>query len=308
MHPPTPDFLRERLKAAAGSKDRFGATATAVLETAALIAAADQDWDKRTVTAFQDQQKIHKKVWDKLIAIHRKTSLRSLQDSLPASYTALYALVVMKDEELDAAISDGLLKTKNLSSRAILDWTKAYRLKGTGIEQEIPMTLVLKQDLSPQRHQELLEALKDVATQYGAEVREGKRGLKQSEVKAEARVALAGQVEEELIQEISSIVLNAPEDLKTRFGVSNPSDLIEGPRATFTGFFKNLGGKEEGIFWRDYGRAYCLKIARDYNLTDSRAERFQLKDRLKTFKGNWESKIVGFAEMIETIQSTYMSR
>ncbi len=308
MHPPTPDFLKERLNAAAGSKDRFGATATAVLETAALIAAADQDWDKSTVTAFQDQQKIHKKVWDKLIAIHRKTSLRSLQDSLPASYTALYALVVMKDEEMDAAISDDLLKTKNLSSRAILDWTKAYRLKGTGIEQEIPMTLVLKEDLSANHHQELLEGLKDVAKQYGAEVREGKRGLKQSEVKAEARVALACQIEEELIQEIGSVVLNAPEDLKTRFGVINAADLIEGPRATFTGFFKNLGGKGEGIFWRDYGRAYCLKIARDFNLTDSRAERFQLKDRIQKAIAKWSGDIDGLEQMAKGILSTYMSR
>jgi hypothetical protein len=307
MHPPTPDFLRERLKAAAGSKDRFGSTATAVLETAALIAAADQDWEKSTVTAFQDQQKIHKKVWDKLIGIHRDQRLRPLQDSLPASYTALYALVVMKDEELDAAISDDLLKKKNLSSRAILDWTKAYRLKGTGIEQEIPMTLVLKQDLSPQRHQELLEALKDVATQYGAEVREGKRGLKQSEVKAEARVALAGQIEEELILEIGTVVLNAPDDLKTRFGIANAAELIEGSRSTFTGFFQNLVGKVDGVFWRDYGRAYCLKIARDYNLTDSRAERFQLKDRIQKAIVKWSGDISGFEQMAKGILSTYMS-
>jgi len=307
MHPHTPVSFAEHLRGAPGSKDRFGSTAAEVLETAALVAAADQDWDKATVAAFQDAQKIHGKVWGKLVAIHKDQRLKLYQDSLPASYTALYALVVMKDQELDAAITDGLLKVKNLSSRAILDWTKAYRLKGTGIEQEIPMTLVLKSDLSEQQRQVLLQALQSVADEYGAEVREGKKGLKQAEVKAEARAALANRLEEELMQEIGSVVLNAPDDLKQRFGVSSAVDLIQGSRSTFTGFFQNLVGKVDGVFWRQYGQAYCLKIARDFNLTDSRAERFQLKDRIKKAIKDWAGEIDGLQAMANEVLSTYMS-
>ena len=136
----TPVFLKDRLQSAAGSKDRFGATAAEVLETAALIAAADQDWDKATIAAFQKEQEIHQKVWGKLVSIAKSTNLQSLPpEDLPASYTALYALVVMTTEELKAAGAEGVIRS-NASSRSILEWTKAFRLRGTGIEQELPLT------------------------------------------------------------------------------------------------------------------------------------------------------------------------
>lgn len=305
----TPGFLNERLKSAAGAKDRFGATAADVLETAALIAAADQDWDQASVAAFQKEQEIHPKVWGKLVAIHKDQRLKPLQEQLPASYTALYALVVMSDEEFSAAVSEGLLELNPLSSRAILDWTKAYRLKRTGIEQELPLTLVLKEDLSAERQQDLLSALKQVADQFGAEVREGKRGLRQAEVKAEARATLASHIEEELMREIGKVVAESPEDLKSRFGTGSAGDLIAAPRATFTGFFQNLVGKVKIEFWRQFGRAYLLKIARDFNLTDSRAERFQLKKRIQEdFKPTWGPQIPGFNEMSDEILKTYMSK
>jgi hypothetical protein len=310
---PTPVFLQERLKGAPGSKDRFGSTAAEVLEIAALIAAAQDSWDKDAVAAFQEEQKIHAKVWGKLVSIARSQNLKIPPvEDLPASYTALYALAVMSPQELVAAVQEGVLQRQPgqapISSRSILEWTKAYRLRETGIEQEMPLTLVLRQDLDAEQKQDLLEALGKVAAQFGAEILEGKGGVKQSGVKADQRRVKALEIEEELMRLLGPVVLDAPDALKQRFEVASAADLIEGPRQTFTGFFQNLVGKVDGVFWRDYGHAYCLKIARDFNLTESRAERFQLKDRLKTFKGNWESKIVGFAEMIETIQSTYMSR
>jgi len=153
---PTPAVLAERLRAAPGSKDRFGATASEVLETAALVAAAHLDWDKATIAAFQDQQGIHTKVWGKLVSIAKSKKLKGLPEKdLPASYTALYALEVMSPQELQAAVAEDLLKVTPLSSRVILDWTKAFRFRGTGIEQEIPLTLVLREELSEQQHQVL---------------------------------------------------------------------------------------------------------------------------------------------------------
>jgi len=240
-----------------------------------------------------------------LVAIHKDQKLGSIKDHLPASYTALYALVVMKDEELKAAEAEGVIKS-SASSRSILDWTKAYRLKGSGIEQEMPLTLVLKQDLTAERQQDLLCALKEVALQYGAEVREGKGGLKQAEVKAEARKAVADRIEEELMRLLGPVVLSAPEDLKSKFEVRSAAELINGRRDAFTGFLQVLEGKVQEVFWRKYGRTYCLKIARDFNLTDSRTDRFQLKDRLKKAVEKWDPIITGFRSMVTEIQSTYM--
>jgi hypothetical protein len=309
----TPHFLRERLSVASSSKDRFGATADEVLETAALIAAANSEWDKKTITAFQKEQEIHPKVWGKLVAIARSKNLQSIpRKELPSSYTALYALEVMSTDELAEALKEGLLQRREgqeyISSRAILDWTKAFRLSGSGIEQEIYLTLVLRENLTEESQKDLLSALKETAAGFNAQVLEGKGGVKQSGLKTEARKAKALEIEEDLMSEIGQLVAAAAEDLKTRFGVRSAADLIEAPRQTFTGFFQNLEGKVEGAFWRNHGRAYCLRIARDYNLTNSRAQRYQFKKRIDDAIKNWDGKIDGFRAMAENVLVTYMGR
>ncbi|MFM7515206.1 MAG: hypothetical protein ACKO3F_17980, partial [Cyanobium sp.] len=177
-----------------------------------------------------------------------------------------------------------------------------------GVEQEIPVTLVLREDLTEEQQQDLLSALQEVAGRFGAEVLQGKGGLKQVTIKAEARKARAQAIEEELLRLIGLDVLNAPEDLKSKFGVSSALDLIEAPRSTFTGFFQVLVGKAEGAFWALYGRPYALKIAREFNLTESRAERYQLKKRLKVAVDFWGPKIQGFEAMVSDVMSTYMNR
>jgi hypothetical protein len=304
---PTAD-LASHLSGPPGSKVRFGVTAAEVLQTCFLVSAAQESWDKGTILTFLEQEDLNPKVWDKLVAIARSKNLQGLpKKSLPASYTALYALVVMKAEELKAAGAEGVIGP-DVSSRSILDWTKAYRLKITGIEQEMPLTLVLKEALSSEQHQDLLDALKVTAERFGAEVRAGKSSLKQTEVKAEARKVLAVQIEEELMQEIGQVVASAPVDLKSRFGIRSAADLLEGPKATFTGFFQNLVGKVKIEFWRQFGRAYLLKIARDFNLTDSRAERFQYKKRIADAVKNWGPQVAGFDAMADEILTTYMSK
>jgi hypothetical protein len=316
MKPPAPPELAQHLRAAPGSKERFGTTASAVLETADLVAAADQDWDKGTVAAFLEQQEIHPKVWRKLVAIARRKNLVSLpEEDLPASYTALYALEVMSPQELAAAVEEGLLRRQKgqgpVSSRSILDWTKAFRMRGTGIEQEVPLTLVLREDLTGQQKADLLEGLRQVADSFGAEVLEGKGGVRQSELKADLRKVRAAEIEEELMRLLGSVVLDAPDALKQQFQVSSGADLIGGSREQFTGFLKVLEGKEDQtVFWRKYGRAYCLKYALDFTLSESRAERFQLKDRVKKAIGKWgiENGIPGFQETAEDVMRTYMRR
>jgi hypothetical protein len=311
VHLPTPDFLREHLNGAPGAKDRFGSTAAEVLETADLVAAANANWDKGAIAAFQKEQEIHAKVWGKLVSIARSQNLRTLPlEDLPASYTALYALEVMSPQELAAAVQEGLVRS-DASSRSILNWTKAFRLRGTGIEKEIPLTLVLREDLSTEQQQDLLEALGKVADKFAAEVLEGKGGIRQAEVKSDQRKARAAEIEEELMRLLDPVLLDAPDALKQQFQVGCAGDLIEGSREQFTGFLQVLEGKgDKSIFWTKYGRAYCLKYARDFNLTESRAERYQLKKRVTMALERWgiENAVPGFQETAEDVMRTYMRR
>jgi hypothetical protein len=307
MRAPSPPELAEHLKAPPGSKERFGASAEAVQDTARLVAAAAAAWDKETIAAFQDQERVHAKVWGKLIAIASSTNLDSFKEFLlPASYTALYALVVMKPQELEAAKAEGLLKVKALSSRMILDWTKAYRMRGTGIEQEIPLTLVLMDDLSEGRYQALLENLRNIADEFNAELLEGRGGVRQSGLKSDQRREVAKQIENEIRFATSGVILDAPEELRVRFSIHSPEDLVAGTLAQFTGFFQLLEDKTPWMFWRKYGRLYCLKIAHDFNVSDSRAERYQFKKRIRSAKEKCADDVEDFDAIADEILQTYM--
>jgi hypothetical protein len=311
MKSSAPAELAQRLAAAPGSKERFGTTAAAVLETADLVAAAQDSWDKESITAFLDQQDIHPKVWRKLIAIARRQNLQFLpKDDLPASYTALYALEVMSPDELTAAVKEGVVRSGS-SSRSILEWTKAFRMRGTGIEHEIPLTLVLREDLTGQQKQDLMEALRQVADSFGVEVLEGKGGVRQTELKADLRKVRAAEIEEQLMRLLGPVVLDAPDALKQQFQVNSGADLIGGSRENFTGFLQVLEGKgDQTVFWQKYGRAYCLKYALDFTLSESRSERFQLKKRVNMAIERWgiENAIPGFQEIAEEVMRTYMRR
>jgi hypothetical protein len=306
MNAPTPLELAEHLKSAPGSKDRFGVSAADVLETARLVAAAAGAWEKEAVGAFQLEQGIHQKVWGKLISIAGSSNLQSFPiDQLPVSYTALYALVVMTPQELEVAREEGVIRA-NASSRSILDWTKAFRLRGTGIEQEIPLTLVLWESMPNNRYQTLLEQLRVVAEDYNAELLEGKGGIRQSEIKVDLRKARAQQIEQELRFQTSQILMDAPAELKSRFEIETPDDLIDTSLARFTGFFQVLEDKVPWMFWRKYGRLYCLKVAREFNLTESRAERYQLKKRIKSAKEKCADEVPDFAAIADEITAAYM--
>lgn len=306
MTAPTPLELAEHLSATPGSKERFGISASAVRETARLISLAAGAWDKPTITSFQSEQGIHQKVWGKLIAIAGSKNLDLLaQEDLPASYTALYALVVMSPKELEVAIEEGVIRS-NASSRSILDWTKAFRLRGTGIEQEIPLTLVLMDAMSQDHYQVLLSQLRDVAESHHAELLEGKGGIRQSEVKADLRKVRAEAINEELRMATSEIILDAPEDLKLKFDIHSPDELISSSLARFTGFLQVLEEKVPMMFWRKYGRLYCLKVAREFNLSESRAERYQMKKRIKIAKDKCAEEIDWFSATADEILQTYM--
>jgi hypothetical protein len=184
-------------------------------------------------------------------------------------------------------------------------------MRGTGIEQEIPLTLVLREDLTGQQKQDLMEALREIADSFGAEVLEGKGGVRQTELKADLRKVRAAEIEEELMRLLGPVVLNAPDALKQQFQVTSGADLIGGSREHFTGFLQVLEGKgDQTVFWQKYGRAYCLKYALDFTLSESRAERFQLKKRVKMAIDRWgiENAIPGFQEIAEEVMRTYMRR
>jgi len=287
----------------------YGKSAQQVFETSALIAAAQVHWDRVEIQRLQDDRNIHPKVWDKLVLIHKdQQRLQELIPSkyLPSNYTALYALVVMSVDEIKALVADGLLSSQNRpSSKALLDWTKTFRKGDQGISKELPLTLLLQEVLTEQQEQDLLNAIAEVAERFGVEVRSGK-GIKQAEVKEQERSNRASQLEEDLMKALQPLWERSLLPEREKFSLASLSDLVNGSRATFTGFIIAVI-RDKNIFWKEAGKEFCLKVALDYNREESRVQRGNYKTRIKQVIELHGTDVTGLGEFANMVLSTFMS-
>jgi hypothetical protein len=287
----------------------YGKEAQQVFETSALVAAAQVLWDREEIQRLQKDRSIHPKVWDKLVLIHKDQ--QRLQDlipskDLPSNYTALYALVVMSTDEIQALVADGLLSSQNKpSSKALLDWAKNFRKEDQGISKEIPLTLVLQEVLTEHQEQDLLTAIAELAERFGVGVRSGK-GVKQAEVKEQGRSNKASQLEGDLMKALQPLWDRSLLTERDKFSLAVLSDLVNGSRATFTGFI-NLVIRDKETFWQEAGKEFCLKVALDYNREESRIQRGNYKTRIKQVNERHGPAVPGLEEFANMVLSTIMS-
>ena len=287
----------------------YGKNAQQVFETSAMVAAAQVLWDREEIQRLQENRSIHPKVWDKLVLIHKNQ--QRLQDlipskDLPSNYTALYALVVMSADEIKALVADGLLSSQNKpSSKALLDWTKTFRKGDQGIAKELPLTLVLQEILSEEEEQDLFNAIAGVAERFGVEVRSGK-GVKQAEVKEQERSKRASQLEEDLMKALQPLWERSLPPEREKFSLASLLDLVNGSRATFTGFINSVIRDKE-TFWQEVGKEFCLKVALDYNREESRIQRGNYKTRIKQVIDRHGPTVPGLEEFADIVLSTFMS-
>jgi len=258
----------------------YGNTAHEVLGTAALVAAADASWSQEQIQDFQTQAEMHPKVWEKLCSIARNPRLKQVPvESLPGTYTALYALVVLSDEEWDRAQQQGIIRP-SASSRSLLEWTRQQRLQEQGYRFEQVLRLIHSRELSKEEQSALIEGITQVAAAYGVSVLTGDEGTKQRGVVSEKRRGAAEDLEAELIQLLSPVFDGASSPLKEQFHLQSVADLVNGELRTFTGFLVRHYGSTEGM-WDSAGREYCLKVALEFNRTESRTQRHNYKKRLE---------------------------
>jgi len=271
-----PKDLLQRLSDLRG----YGKTATEVLTTASLVSEADSAWGPQEIQEFQTQAEMHPKVWEKLCSIARDARLKQVPvESLPGTYTALYALVVLSDQEWSAALQQGIIRP-SASSRSLLEWTRQQRLQEQGYRFEQVLRLIHSRELSKEEQGALIEGITEVAAAYGVNVLTGDEGTKQRGVVSEKRRGAAEDLEEELIQMLSPVFDDASSPLKEQFQLQTVTDLVNGELRTFTGFLVRHYGSTEGM-WNSAGREYCLKVALEFNRTESRAQRHNYKKRLE---------------------------
>ena len=123
------ELLRAELAANGARGNRFGTTSEDVFNMAQLMSAISASFSKSDVKEIQKTFNIHTKVWGKFLCILNDSRIKVLRESnydLPASYSALYALSVMDDEEFECYLKENSVD-ESTSTRSILGWTQNFR-------------------------------------------------------------------------------------------------------------------------------------------------------------------------------------
>jgi hypothetical protein len=280
----TPTSLAANL----GSPPAYGETAAAVLETCALVAEAEQQWDPKQVIRFQEKAGIHEKVWGRLLAIHRCKRWQEVdQSDLPGNYTALYALTTLSDEAWTQLVERKVLK-RTLSSRFILTWESLVKTGASQLPVRREMMLACSEG-QQELLKEVLDQFKAIAQEHGMLL-----VFKIPAVRGVSDGATPEQIVESISKQLVTLLKDPMQDagkiLKDSLGIQTEEDLINAPMRDFLKFVNRTAGSASAAL-ETYGKQYCLKLALEYNrMSNTRANRFNYKKKLEELAEHQENQ------------------
>ena len=280
----------------------YGDTAQQVLDLCDLVAEAESNWSSTELKAFLKEVGTNPMVWRRLFSIAQDKRLPALVENLPSSYTALYALTNFSDQELEAAVLEGVISTKS-SSRQILDWIKQFRVgNGSGESKAEVLYLRVDPNQTQEQRKSLFDALIAIADEHGAQlVTEPEQLTKRYSVNQQRKEA-GKRLRYEMSKSIQSIYYRMSEETRSRFGISSTGEVLDLDLSLFGQFLIASAGSRIAMF-EQYGSIYCNKIAYEHTQAEDRSQRFNYKRRLIQCKALCPDA----SEFIDDLMSKYMS-
>jgi hypothetical protein len=266
------------------------------------VAEAESNWSSVELKAFLKEVGTNRMVWRRLFSIAQDKRLPGLIDKLPSSYTALYALTNFNDQELEAAVKEGVISAQS-SSRQILEWVKQFRV-GIGIDERKTEVLYLRvdPDQTQEQKQNLINALIFVADEHGALLVTDSEQLTKRYAVAQQRIEAGKVLRQELLVEVKGIYSLVSEQVRSRLGVASVGELVDLDTSIFGQFLISAAGSRIAMFEK-YGSTYCKKIAYEHTQAEDRSQRFNYKRRLIQCK----TLCPDASEFIDDLMSKYMS-
>ena len=288
--------LESSLKAA-----RYGSSAKEVLETCALVAQYAQEHTPDQVKAFQEKVRINPQVWLRLLALHRDERLQKHQEHLPASYTTLYAIHRMSDEEVEAAVQQGVIHPK-ASSHAILSWSKQNRQRSGNGVPPWRCLMVFDREIEKQEFSIMRFRLNEIAREYGASLMSEWDYIQNDSVSDESKQQVISELEKKILEVSRPFYDRMSDEEKQQAGVIQLENLLHLDITTF-GWVTRPDSKTKIGKGRPYTPPYVYKLALQFQMTDSRSQRFNFKRRLRDLA----EKQPDLKELIEDVLATYMT-
>ena len=294
--------LRYKLTIPLIEKD-YGNSAAEVLETCALVAEYAHEHTPDQIKAFQKKVAINPQVWSRLLALHRDERLKKHTEHLPPSYTALYAIHRMKDEEIDAAVQQGVI-TPTASSHTILVWAKQNRQRAGETIPPWRCLIVFEQEIEKKDLSTMRFRINEITREYGARL--------VSEIDYIQEEPAVDNQKKQIIEELESKVLELArpfyermtEHERSNAGMQELENLLHLDVMTFGWITRPDEDISAKAMRHRYTPAYVYKFALEFHKTDSRSQRFNYKRRLKDLA----VKQPDLKDLIDDVLETYMGR
>ena len=271
-------MLWRRLKIPLIEKD-YGNTAAEVLQTCAQVAQYADEHTPEQIKEFQKEVAINPQVWSRLIALHKDKRLKAHVERLPRSYTALYAISRMQDQEFDAAVEQCIINPES-SSHSILNWTKRNRQISGEVVPPWRCMIVFEHDIDEDQFSDMQLAMNKIAKEYGAALIDESDYVPAKSATDKGKQDLISRLESEMVTLATPVFIRMTERDKFRAGVEQPEDLLTVDMITF-GSIMRTDAKFFASGRNSYTPIYIYRLALEYLKTDSRSQRFNYKRRLK---------------------------
>jgi hypothetical protein len=280
----------------------YGNTAREVLQTCALVAEYAREHTPHQIWELCDKSRHNPQVWGRLLALHRDERLKKHLDHLPNSYTTLYAIHRMSDEELEAAVQQGVIHP-GASSHTILKWSKEFRLTSGECVPPWRCLVVFDQEVDGADLADMQARMNQIAQEYGAKLISEQDyvpvGSKDGAIKKE----WISRLEFEIRTLALPVFVRMTEHDRSRAGIEHVDDFLSIDLVAFGSILRSDAKFHQGGVHYS-SPLYVYKFALEFQKTDSRSQRFNYKRRLKQLA----EKQPDLKELIDEVLETYMVR
>lgn len=253
----------------------------------------------------------------RMLELSTNRSREMVTQGLPASYSVIHLFCsVFTAQELRGAVKSKTITPKT-SVRKAKELTERHRFprgpkegieKGRwGIAEELLFRVCRPEDndLGEEQQQQLEQQLRKVCSQYGVQLRRGKGGVKT--LREEERVQKAAFWRSVLKDELTPRWFQAQEEeWKRKYCFSRVEELWATDLRKFSMCLRALGPSVKGLmgdqygkgevtstefnermsprreaYWQNFGKAYVAKLHYEYETTDSRSNKYNLKRRIE---------------------------
>jgi len=286
------------LGARLGIPAAYGTTSDEVLETCALVAAADEQWNAEQIGNFQEQHQIHEKVWGRLIAIHRCQRWEQVETTnLPGNYTSLYSLVTLSDDEWQDILVSGKINP-SLTSRAIQFWKITRIAANEGFDRQVPFLLAFQAESDKDKLIETLALFKKIAEENELRLIVPPALFRELSTRSTPKEVMES-IGNILLPKLEAIVADAGKACRDSLGIQSANELLSASVREFLKFLNRTAGSLPAAM-ESYGIEYCLKLAYEYNrVANSRANRSNYKKKLVALsEGDSEQAVTHHAKKV----------